>query len=264
MSKDFSRAYIERRIRELSPWYHKIQLGEGIVTPGMEFDRIWENTRTVIAGIEYTGKRVLDLASWDGYWAFEAERRGARIVVSTDVRLQGFENLLFAKQVLGSKVIPLCNAPVQDIENRVRIAGFDAQFDIVHHLGLFYHLRDPLLSLSQARKLMPVGGLLVLETAFINDDRNSYMAFAGLHDNYHFYGATDTWAPTLLCLREVLIRSMFRPVREETWKWIEPTPAMKKKYEGRTGAKVGRITMIAEAAAEDSVRRADYRKIMEE
>jgi SAM-dependent methyltransferase len=264
MNENFSRAYIEKRIKELSPWYHKIDLGNGIVTPGREYDRIWTNTRAVIDKIDYTGKCVLDIASWDGYWAFEAERRGAKMVVSSDVRLLGFENLLFAKQVLGSKVIPLCNAPVQDLENRVRVAGFDATFDIVHHFGLFYHLRDPLLSFAQARKVMPAGALLVLETAFINDNRNSFMAFAGLHDKYHFYGGSDTWAPTLLCLREVLVRSMFKPVMEDAWQIIEPTQAAKDKFKGKIGGRIGRITMVAEAVAEDTVRPVDYRKIMEE
>ncbi|MEZ5892044.1 MAG: hypothetical protein R3C58_02690 [Parvularculaceae bacterium] len=70
------RAYIEKRIRELSPWYHKIDLGDGIVTPGFNFERLWSSTLKVIDAIDYKGKRVLDLASWDGFWAFEAERRG--------------------------------------------------------------------------------------------------------------------------------------------------------------------------------------------
>lgn len=68
---------------EGTEWYHSIDLGHGIVTPGF-FDH-----RPVLA--EYrlpeslAGKRVLDVATFDGFWAFEFERRGAQEVVSVDL-----------------------------------------------------------------------------------------------------------------------------------------------------------------------------------
>lgn len=64
-------------------WYHTIDLGHGIVTPGF-FDH-----RPFIA--EYRlpeslkGKRVLDVATFDGFWAIELEKRGADEVVSVDL-----------------------------------------------------------------------------------------------------------------------------------------------------------------------------------
>jgi hypothetical protein len=263
----FSASYIRQRIKELSPWYHKIDLGQGIVTPGQNYDRLWKSTLKVLDKLDYSGKRVLDIASWDGYWAFEAERRGARTIVSSDTRLEGFENLLFAKQVLGSKVIPLCNAPVQDLPNRLRFVGLEPEFDIVHHFGLLYHLRDPLLSLTQARAVMPVGSLLILETAFINDDINSYMAFSGTPGNYHFYGASDTWAPTKLCLREILLRSMLVPVMEESWNWFEirsdeknPKSHMESNIDSVV-SRLGRITMIARAVEGQDLPKVDLRKL---
>lgn len=252
------RAYIQRRIQELSPWYHKINLGDGIVTPGRKYDSLWNSTIKVIDGIEYEGKRVLDIASWDGYWAFEAERRGAKITVSSDVRLEGFANLLFAREILESKVIPLCNAPVQDLPNRLRFVGLDPIFDIVHHFGLFYHLRDPLLSLSQSRAVMAEGSLLILETAFIDDDAKSYMAFAGLPEKFHFYGISDTWAPTKLCLREILIRSQFEPVMEHLWSVV---PASEQAIKAGQ-LPIGRITMIAKAVGAEGIHAVDLRKVM--
>jgi SAM-dependent methyltransferase len=251
------RAYIEKRLRELSPWYHKIDLGDGIVTPGRDFERLWNSTLKVIDTLDYKDKRVLDIASWDGFWAFEAERRGARTVVSSDIRLEGFPNLLFAREILESKVIPMCNASVQDLPARVSVVGLEPQFDIVHHFGLFYHLRDPLLSLAQARAVMPEGALLVLETAFIEDDEKSYMAFAGLPEKFHFYGISDTWAPTTRCLREVLIRSQFEPVMEESWSLIPPTEAAVKQGQ----LPVGRITMIARACSDEHMHRIDRLKV---
>ena len=47
--------------------------------------------------------------------------------------------------------------------------------------------------------------------------KNSFMAFAGTEDN-HFYGHSDTWAPSKLCLREILKKeSGFKPIQEENW-----------------------------------------------
>ena len=254
---DAQKAEIEQRIEELKPWYHKIDLGGGIVTPGFDFDEQWVLTRSVMDNIDYRGKKVLDLASWDGYWAFRAERKGAELVVSSDARLNGFRNLLYAREVLKSDIIPMCNVPVQELPSRLSTIGLPEKFDIIHHLGLLYHLRDPLLSITQARKVIADDGIMMLETAFIDDDENSYMAFNGVEGNYHFYGPSDTWAPTRLCLKEMLIRSLFEPVHEELWQVKGPCPAALKRGE----PPVGRIVMMAKPISDASATIADLRKI---
>lgn len=63
-------------------WYHRIDLllGHGVVTPGHDFEPIWDMIRDTRRFIDYRGKKVLDLASFDEMWAFEAERLGALVV----------------------------------------------------------------------------------------------------------------------------------------------------------------------------------------
>ena len=73
------REYYLKRIEELKPWYHKIDLGNGIVTPGRDWDGLWNAIRKLMDRVDYTDKKVLDLASWDGLWAFEAERVGSGV-----------------------------------------------------------------------------------------------------------------------------------------------------------------------------------------
>lgn len=250
--------YLKKRMESLKPWYHNIDLGHGLVTPGRGYDGIWGIIRDVMKNLDYKGKSVLDIASWDGLWAFEAEKLGASRVVSTDTRVEGSENLLFAKYVLQSKVFPLFNAPVQDLPNRLKIVGFDPYFDIVHHLGLFYHLRDPLLSLTKAREIMKEGGYLLLETASIEDNERSYMAWNGVAPDFHFYGPSDTWAPTRLCLKEILLRTGFEPVMEEKWKTYGASHMALK------GPKfaVGRICLIAKAVPFDGLHNIDIQKII--
>lgn len=250
--------YINRRIEELSPWYHKIDLGGGIVTPGRDYERMWDATRRVMDQIDYTGKKVLDLASWDGLWAFTAEQKGASFVVSSDIRLEGFRNLLFAREILQSDVIPMCNVAIQDLKNRMAVVGMPEKFDIIHHYGLLYHLRDPMLSLTQARNMLSDDGILILETAFIDDNSKSYMAFSGLPGNHHFYGISDTWAPTRLCLKEMLIRSFLEPVQEEHWQVVKQ---VSKKGLFSKNFPVGRITVMAKKMDEDKGHAVDQRKV---
>ncbi len=250
------RNYVLRKIEELKPWYHKIDLGDGIITPGNDYDELWQCTQNVIDEIDYKNKVVLDLASWDGYWAFEAEKKGAKFVVSSDIRLTGYRNLLFAREVLDSNVIPLCNVSVQNLQERLSVVGMPEKFDIIHHFGLFYHLRDPLLSLTQARKMISNDGYLILETAYIHDMKKSYMMFSGLPGNYHFYAASDTWAPTLLCIEEVLIRSYFQPVMREKWQ-IYRRKGVKNIFKKN----ITRITIIAKPIPVSQGTQVDYNKV---
>lgn len=64
-------------------WYHTLDLGHGVVTPGFI-----DNRDTVpLFGLpeDLTGKRCLDIGTYDGFWAFEMERRGASEVIAIDV-----------------------------------------------------------------------------------------------------------------------------------------------------------------------------------
>jgi tRNA (mo5U34)-methyltransferase len=64
-------------------WYHTIDLGHGVLTPG-EFDHE-PGLPHVPLPADLTGKRCLDVATLDGFWAFEMERRGAAEVVAIDI-----------------------------------------------------------------------------------------------------------------------------------------------------------------------------------
>ena len=59
-------------------WYHTVDLGDGLVTPGLY------DYRETLAAFQFpedmNGMRVLDVGSATGYFAFEFERRGARVV----------------------------------------------------------------------------------------------------------------------------------------------------------------------------------------
>jgi len=201
-------------------WYHRMDLGRGIVTPGFPWENLWNNTRKVRDAIDYRDKSVLDLGSWDGMWAFEAEMLGAALTVATDCMNywqipwhHGMNNLLLVREAIFSEVIPLWNVPPSDIRARLDNMIYSHPllkdgFDIVQHLGLLYHLRDPMLSLAQSRSVIKDGGTLLLESAVHRQDDSCTMRF-NFGPGAFYEDFSTWWAPTLSCLREMLRMSLF-------------------------------------------------------
>src|SRR3954470_12578378 len=63
-------------------WYHTMELRPGLVTPG------WFDLRPIVDRLpwpEVRGRRCLDIGTYDGFLAFELERRGASEVVAVDI-----------------------------------------------------------------------------------------------------------------------------------------------------------------------------------
>lgn len=142
-------------------WYHTIDLGHGVVTPGFYDHRPYLRQYRLQASL--AGRRVLDVATFDGFWAFEFERRGAAKVVALDVERvkdidiaparrrtltqeeldrpmgRGFH---VAHEALGSKVERVvCN--VYDLSPE-RLGTFD----VVHCGDLLLHLQNPMRALQ--------------------------------------------------------------------------------------------------------------------
>jgi len=108
------------------------------------------------------GKSVLDIGAWDGFYSFEAERRGAARVLATDEfswggggwgSKDGFE---LARRALRSRV--------QDLKVDVLDLSPDriGMFDLVLFLGVLYHMRNPMLALERVFNV--TRNQLILET----------------------------------------------------------------------------------------------------
>lgn len=205
------------RLGKLSPWYHCIKLPGGLVTPGWTaIAPIWDSIRKVRESIVYKDASVLDLGSRDGMWAFEAEQLGASTVVATDIGDDGYrEHILWLKQILKSKVAPFYNVPAQDAWKRldcfVEQNGF-GRFDIVQHLGLFYHLPDPLISLKQCYTSLERGGKLLFETACFT---GGTMPLALLNTRSDVYADKETfWAFNKIALLDSMRMCGFEVLSE--------------------------------------------------
>jgi tRNA (mo5U34)-methyltransferase len=157
-------------------WYHTLELAPGVVTPG------WFDTRQVAARLPLPdaleGMRCLDIGTFDGFWAFEMERRGASQVIAADVldanewdwpagsdpqviaemaqRKRGGEGFRLAREALGSRV-ELVERSVYDLDPDEL-----GQFDFAYLGSLLLHLRDPVGALERVRTVVR-GRLLVVD-----------------------------------------------------------------------------------------------------
>jgi tRNA (mo5U34)-methyltransferase len=155
-------------------WYHTLELAPGVLTPG------WFDHRSVLPKIplphSLDGKRCLDVATFNGFWAFELERRGASEVVAIDVldprswdwpvtseeqtvaaianRHAGGEGFEIARAALDSNVQRLDRSVYELDERDV------GRFDVVYVGSLLVHLRDPVRALERVRAVCD--GTLVL------------------------------------------------------------------------------------------------------
>jgi tRNA (mo5U34)-methyltransferase len=159
-------------------WYHSIELPGGLVTPGYFDTRRAAEAIPMPASLE--GRRCLDVGTFDGFWAFEMERRGAAEVVAIDVfdgrrwdwpltttaasfeafagprrdqRHGGFE---LAKEALGSSV------DRRDVSVYELDPAEQGEFDFVYLGSLLLHLRDPIRALERVRSVC-AGEVLVVD-----------------------------------------------------------------------------------------------------
>jgi tRNA (mo5U34)-methyltransferase len=157
---------------ERYPWYHTLDLGNGVVTKGM-FDHRPHMHHYPIPS-DLSGKRCLDVATMDGYWAFEMERRGAASVTALDLEdpnqldwpaaLRGDhdktmdetkpERFALAKEALGSNV------------ERVLMSAYDlgpelGTFDFVFCGDLLLHLKDPITPVENIRSVCTGSAVIV-------------------------------------------------------------------------------------------------------
>jgi len=153
------------------PWYHTLDLGGGVVTPGM-FDHRPVLDRYPLPD-DLSGQRCLDVATMDGFWAFEMERRGAVSVTALDLedpddldwpaalrhqekRLDESkgERFALARRALGSNV------------ERVLMSAYDLSpelgtFDFVFCGDLLLHLKDPITPIERIRSVCTGSAVIV-------------------------------------------------------------------------------------------------------
>lgn len=213
---------ILRRIRAVE-WYHAIEVAPGIVTPG----RYDPKPFLPLMGFseDLTGKSVLDIGTYDGFFAFEAEKRGAKRVVALDRHSPGQFGFGTAHELLKSKVEYVVGS-VYDLSPETH-----GTFDVVTFFGVLYHLRHPLLALDRIHSVCREYALVeshVLDNAFIHqgthiplenvDPRLPVSCVSQFYPGDELNGDwSNWWAPTVECLRAMLATSGFTATLAGRW-----------------------------------------------
>ncbi len=121
--------------------YHSFRLDDGVVLRGaLSLEELEERVAAFRLPLDLTGRRVLDVGPWDGYFAFEMERRGADVTAIDYVDLDTFRAL---HRAMKSRV-KYHRMDVYEIDPKLH-----GTFDIVLCLGVLYHLKHPLLGLEK-------------------------------------------------------------------------------------------------------------------
>lgn len=145
-------------------WFHIIDLGHGVITPGRYDPVNGEHGPRFCVPKSLEGKTVLDIGAWDGAWSFEAKRRGASRVLATDKFIwegggwgeRGSFDV--ARDALGLDIEDMIIDVMELSKQRV------GQFDVVFFFGVLYHMRHPMLALEKVRDVTVPGGLAIVET----------------------------------------------------------------------------------------------------
>ena len=138
----------ERKVRELGPWFHNLHLPDGTQTapdhPLGDFPAFkWEHLGPHIPE-DLSGWTALDIGCNAGFYAFELARRGAS-VTAIDMDEHYLEQARWA-----SGQYSLENRVTFQQKQVYELSQYEQAYDIVCFLGVFYHLRYPLLALDIA------------------------------------------------------------------------------------------------------------------
>jgi tRNA (mo5U34)-methyltransferase len=214
----FSRDEIRARIESLGPWFHNIELN-GVKTAPTHFlgdypQIKWRQFSHALPA-DLSGASVLDIGCNGGFYALEMKRRGARRVLGIDFDKEYLDQAQFAAEVSGLD-IEFRHLSVYDV------AKLKERFDIVLFMGVFYHLRHPLLALDLIRAHV-VKDLFVFQSmqrgarevepvaedyAFFEPAPFDAPGYPKLHFIEHCFAGdpTNWWVPNRACV-EALLRA---------------------------------------------------------
>ena len=213
------------RISENPVWYHSIEVAPGVVTPGVV------DLRTVAPKLlpaDLSGRRALDLGTFDGFWAFEMEARGAAVQAldldavddaewpplnrerlrarTADWEVNLGRGFAIAAELRGSKAERVIGN-IYDLE-----AGMlGGPVDLAFCGALLLHLRDPVRALERVLSVLAPGGELRLFEPIsgpltLLHPRRPAARFQPVETDFNW------WVPNLAGLRDWLLAAGFASV----------------------------------------------------
>jgi tRNA (mo5U34)-methyltransferase len=206
-----TRAEVLKGIERLAPWFHCIDLGDGLLTKsksaiGEPIDHprpTWENVKAFLPP-DLTGQTLLDVGCNAGFYSIEAKRRGAARVLGLDSQRDLIKQAEFVREVLELD-IEYGRKSVYDLDPFTM-----GQFDVTLALGLIYHCKHLVLALEKL--FLITRRLLILETAIYPPEKTP--------DSFEYEEGGER--PTLHPLAYVENRP---EAKEAVYNWFLPSTA---------------------------------------
>ena len=226
-------------VQQLGPWFHNLHLPDGTQTrPDHYFGDFpsfkWQALKPVIPD-DLTGWTALDIGCNAGFYSIELARRGAQVLaIDHDDHYLRQARWAVEQYDLAGR-IELAKMEVYDLP------ALGRRFDLILFMGVFYHLRYPLLALDLVADC--VDRLLVFQTLTMpGEEVMQVAADYPVNDRDHMLepgypkmafiehrigdDPTNWWAPNRACveamLRSANLRILEQPM-EETYV-CQPTP----------------------------------------
>ncbi len=218
---------VRRAVDAVPFWWHSIDLGDGLVTPGAKSRELlateWDKARVP----DLHGKSLLDIGAWDGFFSFEAERRGAVVTAldyfewSTDTakkmrywrecqeqgippkRYQEVAGLWQPDDLPGKRGFDtartILKSRVADVVADFTTVDLDrlGTFDVVFFFGVLYHLREPFSAIERLARV--TRELAIIETeAFVEPEPSGGRPLLEFYPGAELNAdPTNWWAPNL-------------------------------------------------------------------
>lgn len=219
-----------RAVAENPLWYHTVDLGPAGTTPG------WFDLRPIVDRLPWPdvrGKRCLDVGTYDGFLAFELERRGASEVVATDVASHEDWDWLPRQRALGPAALAemagekgrgfeIARAALGSSVRRELVSIYDLDptrlgtFDVVVCGSLLLHLRDPFRALDALRSVC-TGEFLSIEQIEVG-----LSVLARRSPTFRLVGAHGQWLVPNAAGHEAMLRTAGFDVVESTRSFAIP------------------------------------------
>jgi tRNA (mo5U34)-methyltransferase len=214
---------IARRVADLAPWFHNLDLN-GVRTAPEHFlgdypEIVWRQVGPALPP-DLRGKTVLDIGCNAGFFSLELKRRGAARVVGIDSDPRYLAQARLASEISGLE-LELEQLDVYDV------GRLGAKFEVVVFMGVLYHLRHPLLALDLVRAhvakdllvfqsmLRGSNGRIPVAEDYPFDEREifDHPSWPKLHFVERKYANDETnwWIPNRACAEAMLRSAGFAP-----------------------------------------------------
>ena len=255
-------AYTKEQLEEMADsvgfWWHSIDFGRGVVTKGEKTSEALARELDSLHLPDLENKTVLDIGAYDGFYSFEAEKRGARRVVALDHYVWSVDlanAIKYWRECKERGIVPAASQQMlhwqpdklpgkrgydvahKALNSRVETVVGDfmtmnleplGTFDVVLFLGVLYHMENPLAALKRVAAL--TRDTAIIETHAIRVPGYEHLEFCEFYSSNQLNGdVSNWWGPNFKALTGMCRAAGFNRV-EVVAGHVESTPPAKSLY----------------------------------